>query len=636
MCPVTRDRILRFWRGPWRRNPWLRLPVIGFAPLLLLYLCQLITLQGAPEAAAWMDSHVQAVFFTYCFLFLLQQLLLLLTRRFFAAAAMLTLPLLLFSIANHLKEVLNGAPILASDLAMTGQAGQIAGFLRPGMELGTATWQGIGLALLLLVLAFLFSKGEPSPRWNRLPRRLGCLTLTLSLLGNLLWMPGSRALLSGPEGESQGERNQRLGLLSGMYSALCESAMEAPDAYTENNLNRILLQLEAAQEPADPQAQQPNIILILSESFFDITALPGITFAEDPIPNFHALQQEAAGGTFLSSAYAGGTGNVEMELFTGVPSAFPGASESLTTLSDRTAYSRLPSLVKALEGQGYETAMVHSYNDSLYNRAANLPAIGFDRLVYDEDFTVEPRYAGGYLSDDTLADQLLTLFEEKGDAPLFLYGLTMENHQPYYDGKFSSPSGIDYTCPSLTGADLGALDSLIHGLHDADAMLGKLVDALEDCGEPVLLVFLGDHLPGLSLGTSDSIYSKLGYSSSPNTEDWDTQELFRMHQTSYVVWNNYGAELEAPDLVSVSGMGTQILDWAGLWKPLWFTWVDQAGEDMLLYRERLFVDGAGMPYAAPPEESAETVSIYRSLVYDILYGEHYIAEELTCYTPERE
>ena len=114
---------------------------------------------------------------------------------------------------------------------------------------------------------------------------------------------------------------------------------------------------------------------------------PASPSAEDPIPNFHALQ-EAAGGDLSSSAYAG-LGNVEMELFTGVPSAFPGASESLTTLSDRTTYSRLPSLVKALEGQGYETAMVHSYNDSLYNRASNLPAIGFDQLVYDEDFTVE-------------------------------------------------------------------------------------------------------------------------------------------------------------------------------------------------------------------------------------------------------
>ena len=83
-----------------------------------------------------MDGHTQALFFTYGVLFLVQLLVLLLTRRLFPATLLITVPTVLFAVANHLKEVLNGAPILASDLAMTGQAGEIAGFLRPGMELG--------------------------------------------------------------------------------------------------------------------------------------------------------------------------------------------------------------------------------------------------------------------------------------------------------------------------------------------------------------------------------------------------------------------------------------------------------------------------------------------------------------------
>lgn len=615
------------WR--WRREPWLRLPLIGFAPLFVLYLCQLITLQSGPAALAWMDGHTQALFFTYGVLFLVQLLMLLLTRRLFPATLLITVPTVLFAVANHLKEVLNGAPILASDLAMTGQAGEIAGFLRPGMELGSATVPALLLALLLLFLAFLFSKGTPRQAGHG--RQLLSAALVLSLLGNTVWAPGPQALLNGPENESQGARNERLGLLAGIYSALRESAMEEPDAYSENNMNRILRQLQSVQEPAG-QEERPNVVLILSESFFDVTRLPGIDFAEDPLPHFRALQAQS-GGRFLSAAYAGGTGNVEMELLTGIPSAFPGASESLTTLSDRSAYRRMPSLVKALEGQGYDTMMVHSYNDSLYNRAYNLPALGFDHLLYDRDFTVEPRYEGGYLSDDTLADQLIAAFEEKGDSPLFLYGLTMENHQPYYDGKFSSPSGVEYSCPSLTGSGLGALDSLIHGIRDADAMLGKLVDYFETCGEPVLLVFLGDHLPGLYLDGADTIYSRLGYASSPNTEDWSADELMQMHQTDYLVWNNYGAQLEAPPLVSVTGLAAQLLDWAGLWKPLWFTWVEETQSDMLLYRERLFVDGSGTPHDSPTQESEETVSIYRSLVYDILYGEHYISQELTDYIP---
>lgn len=174
----------------------------------------------------------------------------------------------------------------------------------------------------------------------------------MSLLCNTAWLPASSALLEGKENESQGSRNERLGLLAGMFSALRESAMEEPDAYSENNMNRILRELEEAAAGQAAGGERPNIVLIASESFFDVTRLPGVTFHEDPIPNFRRLMEECAGGRFLSSAYAGGTGNVEMELFTGIPSAFPGASESLTSLADQSAYSRMPSLVKTLEGQG--------------------------------------------------------------------------------------------------------------------------------------------------------------------------------------------------------------------------------------------------------------------------------------------
>ena len=630
---MTMERIRTAWRGRWRRLPWVRNTLICIAPLFVVWLCQLITQQSGAEALEWMDSHTGALFLTYGLLFFAQSAILALTGRFFAAALAITVPTVLFAVANHLKEAVNGVPILASDLAMAGRAGEIAGFLRPGMDLGATTWQGLRLAGGLLLVSLIWSRGERRETW---PRRLLACGLSVSLLCNTAWLPASSALLEGKENESQGSRNERLGLLAGMFSALRESAMEEPDAYSENNMNRILRELEEAAAGQAAGGERPNIVLIASESFFDVTRLPGVTFHEDPIPNFRRLTEECAGGRFLSSAYAGGTGNVEMELFTGIPSAFPGASESLTSLADQSAYSRMPSLVKTLEGQGYRSVLVHSYNDSLYSRAFTMPAIGFDETVYGKDFAVEPEYSGGYLSDLTLAEELIARFKDKGEEPIFLYGLSMENHQPYYGDKFTGPSGVDYTCDALEGEDLGVLDALIHGIHDADAALGRLTDYFADCGEPVLLVFFGDHMPGLCLDAGDTVYSRLGYASSSDTGDWEAEELRKMHQTDFLVWNNYGAELEVDAEVSVTHMAERLLDWAGLWKPLWFTWVERAGEDVKLYRERLFVDGAGQAHDAPTEESEETVSIYRALVYDMLYGEHFISEALTGYAPEGE
>ena len=519
-----------------------------------------------------------------------------------------------------------GEPVLVSDLAMAGQAGQVAGFLRPGMELGEGTWGGIALAALLFLAAFVWSR-PARPLDGR--RRLGVLGLLAALLAWVLLSPASAVLLAGEEGESQSMRNDRLGLLAGLYSAARESAMAEPDSYSEDGMNRILLQLRAEAEQSAEPAVKPNVVLVVSESFFDPTRLPGVSFSADPVPNFHTLAEAFPSGVFLSNTYAGGTGNVEMELFTGIPSAFLGAGESLTGLGDTSAYRRVPSLARVFGAAGYETLFVHSYNDELYDRARNIPALGFDQIIYQDDFLVDKTYAGGYVSDDTLADELIARFEAKGDGPVFLYGLTMENHQPYFGGKFNTPAPVAASADNLSGEEAGVLDALVHGLTDADAALGKLTDYFAQAEEPTILVFLGDHLPGLSLGGDDTLYTRLGYASSADTGSWDAEELKRMHSTDFLVWNNFGAELEAPAEVSCTGLGTYLLGWAGLPKPLYFQWVSAAMEEMTLYRERLFVAADGTPSHTPPENCEPLVAAWRNIVYDMLYGEQYITGQLT-------
>ncbi|MFB0965647.1 MAG: hypothetical protein QMC36_08445 [Patescibacteria group bacterium] len=44
-------------------------------------------------------------------------------------------------------------------------------------------------------------------------------------------------------------------------------------------------------------------MLILSESFWDPTKLPGVKFSQDPIPNYRALASEKGGGDFVSPMF---------------------------------------------------------------------------------------------------------------------------------------------------------------------------------------------------------------------------------------------------------------------------------------------------------------------------------------------
>lgn len=618
------NRKYAWFRRTDTRGRW---TLAALGPLIGVYLCQLTTLQSPGDALSWMTSHLVPGVLTYLVLLLAMLLVERLTDSLLCGMLLTVLPCFCLSIVSHLKQAVTGVPLLVSDLAMFGQMGEAAGYISPEVGIGQGTWLAIILAVALFLTAFCFSHPVKRAHWQR---RLATCTVLLAALPCVLTTPMTAAVLDGTdEGESQFMRNDRLGFLAGFYSAARQSTMRTPDIYNEDNMNRILLQLHATAPAAAAPEVKPNVVVLVSESFFDPTRLPNVTFSGEPVPNYRALAEDFPSGIFLSNTYAGGTGNVEMEIFTGIPSAFLGSGESLTGLSDGSAYDRVPSIVKAFTAQGYRADYVHAYTNALYERTRNIPALGFDQALFSADFTVDLTNTGDYPSDDSLVDQLIAQFEAKGDDPIFLWGMSMENHQPYYAGKFSEPSPVTGTSDLLDDAELGALDALLYGLYDADASLGRLVDYFSNCGEPTILVFLGDHLPGLYQSGDKSMYQSLNCVSTSDTSQWTPEELQKMHGTNYLVWNNYGAQLEAPETVSCTGLGSRILSWAGIPKPLYFTWVDRAMEQMLLYRERLFITADGMPYNEPPEDCTAMVGTYRSIVYDILYGEQYVAEAMT-------
>lgn len=617
-------------KAKWYRRTdfFVRGPLAAFMPLATLLLCQTVTLQSLPQAWVWMCEHPWPSLLTYLVLLFLQLFLERLSCSLLFSAFVTFLPCFLLSVASYLKWVANGVPLLISDLTMIGQAAEITGFLSPETGIGSGTWLSICLIAVLLVPLFFWTRPLHKVRWYW---RL----LTAAALGGVLaltlFLPVTGEILDAQATDvTQAIRNERLGVLAGLYAAARQSALAEPNEYTEDNMNRIVLQISASAPRVSTPEVKPNVILLMSESFFDPTKLPNVEYSTDPVPNFHALASSFPAGDFLSNTYAGGTGYVELEVFTGVPSSLLAPTDLLTTIPDESAYERMPSIVKAFSNQGYQTLYVHSHTDALYGRVTHIPAVGFDSVIFREDFITELDYAGDFVSDDCWADEIIARFESKKKGePIFLYGLSMENHQPYSSAKFKTPSPVEVTTELLEGEPLGMFDSLIHGLYDADASLGKLVEYFASVDEPTILIFYGDHLPRPSFGEGDTLYDRLGYSTDANTLNWSPQELKRMLTTNYVIWNNYGAQFDVPEIVSCNNLGTKLLDWTGLPKPLYFYWVDAALEDVLIYRDRLFVAADGTSSHGIPPEHKSTMDRYGVLVYDIIYGEGYTTDALT-------
>jgi len=605
-----------------------RIPLALFMPLLLIFMCQAIMLQSFPEAWGWLMSNPMATLWTYLVLLLVEVLVERLSRSLLCGALVIVLPCFLLAVASHLKLATNGVPLLFSDLVMIGQAAQIAGFLNPEMGIGAATWGAIFLALAILFLIFL---------WNRpagkepVGRRLCAAALAAFALALTLAAPGTGAFLEDPkEGTTQAERNDRLGVLGGMCAAVRNAITAEPDVYSEENMNRILLEISAKAPKVTTPREKPNVVVLVSESFFDPTRLPNVTYSTDPVPNYHKLGEDFPTGMFLSNTFAGGTGGVEVEIITGIPTTMINDSELLTSISGEGVYERVPSVVKAFASQGYATTYVHSHDDHLYERPVHYPQMGFEKMIFRDDFTVDVTYAGPYASDDCWADQLIAEFEAKEEGkPLFLFGMSMENHQAYTAAKYSEPSPVTFTSPYLDEAAAGVFDSLVHGLYDADASLGKVIDYFSTVDEPTIVVFVGDHLPRPVLGENDTIYDRLGYSTTAVTANWEGEELKRMVSTNYLIWNNYDADLEIPQELSSMSLGTWLLEWAGMPKPLYFYWVDTVLKDVAFVRPRLCVTADGKPTHDPPQKVQPILKRYSTIVYDILYGRQFAASALT-------
>jgi phosphoglycerol transferase MdoB-like AlkP superfamily enzyme len=635
-----------------------------FSPVLLLFCSQTVALQSPGDALLWMLQHPAAVGATWVLLLTGLLVVFALLRRIWPAVLLTGLPVMGLSLVSYYKTLFNGVPLTLSDLAMAKDLLEIAAYTGGSLEVSWQTLLAIACSLLWLAGAVYLehfhgrrharTTGEgpnphaapqEHPRMRRLLSSVGLPLATALLLLMLVMYPlRASAAISGQELPTQGERNDVYGYVWGLYVAFSSNDATLPvDISAEQvaSMEAVLKQekepasepaseareTEASSEPTDAPAApepsvRPSIVFLMSESFFDITQLPNVTFSEDPLPNFRRLSAESTDGGFHSNTYSGGTGNVEMEMFTGISSVLLKESETLTSLSSNELYQELPSMVKLLRSAGYRTTAIHSHNNRLFNRSISFPAIGFEQVLFSDSFPADVEMKGGYISDMALAKEMIRLYEARSqEEPYFLYALSMENHQPYTADKFSEPLQIGIESPVLSQEDLGILSSLVQGLMDADRSLGYLLDYFDAQDEPVILVFCGDHLPGMYLSKADTVYTKTGYASTVKTLDWAPDELKKMLTTNYAVWTNTDIPLWPDRDESCMSLGLSILKLADIPLSGFFKWLDEnLMGNMLLHRPRLFVDADGTASSTPPEAYREALENYRILVHQILYA----------------
>ena len=198
--------------------------------------------------------------------------------------------------------------------------------------------------------------------------------------------------------------------------------------WNESHVPSLFL-LIPIQSPQKATGELPNLVVVQSESFFDVRQVfAGIR--PEILTAFDSLQTSASSwGKLAVPAWGANTVRTEFAFLSGVSAA----QLSIHRFNPyrKLARQNVPTLVSFLRNLGYRTVCVHPYPASFYNRDKVFPLLGFDEFIDIYSFTRIEK-TGPYVGDVALAEKVCALLRDSSAQPIFVFVITMENHGPLH------------------------------------------------------------------------------------------------------------------------------------------------------------------------------------------------------------
>jgi phosphoglycerol transferase MdoB-like AlkP superfamily enzyme len=387
--------------------------------------------------------------------------------------------------------------------------------------------------------------------------------------------------------------------------------VSAPPGYSQETMAAI----ERPQVTASAPAEKPDIVVVMSESFWDPTQLPGVTIAPDPIPTVRALRS----GSMFSPEFGGMTANIEFEALTGFSNAFLPAGSIPYQQYVRTP---TPSLATFLKSQGYKARAVHPGTNWFWNRGTVYADFGFDDFHSEE--TLPPMEKRGPLASDAAMTDEIIREADNNDDPVFLFAVSLQNHGPYEPHRYyNTTHSVDAPISSWARE---SLLSYAEGSSDADHGLRRLIDWAKARQRPTIIAFFGDHLPPLG-----PVYVETGFlkdNVAPRKEATADAAL-QHHDTPLVIWSNRSGPVENLGAVSPAFLPYHILKTAGITHPYYTGFLGALRERYRVVDRNLLLSPAGQatPDWARQQQIDPQINDFRLIQYDMMFGKRHSAPD---------
>ena len=548
-----------------------------------------------------------------------------LTGRFRAACAMTFVLTVTVSLAHWMKLAVGRGPLYPWDLALVGETANV-------MDWSCLLGYWPNLLLMLLAVPALVITWLLLPRAGRadIPIRLGGLSLCIAFFVSLFF-PQYSALRPFHDRILQRtfQQNQtyaRAGVLLGFAAYVQYFNVQPPPDYSERTIDErdsryAPTSMPAGSRPAAATApantpKPINLILVLSESFWDPTALAGVTFGDkDPIPTFRRLARDFGRVDMVCPVFGGGTCDSELEVLTGCNMAFfpPGSAPYKYYIRKPT-----PSLASILRDQGYNTIAVHAVEDSYFNDREVQPRLGFDTFLNATKWKHVEKVQY-YITDASTSREVIRIADAaaKEDKPFFISVNSMEVHWPYpADRYYNRIDMANLQAPDLDPKLRETLETYIAGLRRADKALKMLVDHFSKSDEPTMIVFYGDHLP--ALGEDYILYRKTGI--------WnDDDSRLPLHTVPAVFWSNCGITLAPRDRrpISTCYLSPIILRTMSRPLPPFFRFLEACKKQYPIFSVSGCVDANGKEIPIDDVLQTDLANDYRLFQYDRVFGNQY-------------
>ena len=328
--------------------------------------------------------------------------------------------------------------------------------------------------------------------------------------------------------------------------------VQKPEGYSAAGAEEML----EAQNVVDTASlsRKPNIIIVMNEAFSDPAVLCDFDASEDYMPFVHTLQDTESDrwitGTLDVSVLGGNTANSEFELLTGDTMAF---FTDGSVPYQQYIRQEMPSLPSYLQSLGYRTVAMHPYKPTGWNRDVVYPLLGFEESLFKSDFQ-KKKLVRTYISDESCVDQIISTYENKGDDPLFVFNVTMQNHGGYTKEAENFTPDI-----KVEGVDNFACLSYLSLMKLSDKAFERLCDYFADQDEDTIIIMFGDHQP------SDSVVNPLLKLSGKSCSKMTEEETLVRYQVPLVIWANFDLEKDDADPeMSLNYLGGYVLEKAGL------------------------------------------------------------------------